>query len=666
MRIGQYLEDSGIRLLIDDKVDGLWILRNVNSNETRTVGDQFLIDAIHKCQLSLPEHVSQRISDPNLLSSSERGRINARQESSIAVRQMLEKRAWIDGLRAKGIDKIVDEAWVRSAIDHLARGELSGLKRYAISTLADAARLLEKANGDWSQLVPHFSGRGGPGIARIDSRADRVINQVIQEIKADPKRRIVKEDIYTSVIDEINSINLGSPDGPIAVPGNTTMARRISEQFSAMEILARNTSSKHARKINRENSYPRDVAEFPLLISEYDDLNTENFLIDGTNGLPFGRAFLTQGVDQNTRVPLGFDFSHEPRSYDSGMGALLDSLLPKDLSRPEFQGCKHPWIGYGNQGMPLLDNASYNFSKSMELRTNDLQMLLAGARPYGPTEKCAIEHHNAITLTDFCAKQPGYCGSKDDDDRTKNGMNSAACTVADFKSNYVKWITGEFLNKPGIDGWTPKQRWERHFKNHGPAVRWSREQVALFRLRPRLLRFRASGGIKRLNLVYNSKELMVLRKRLGASAQAMVHIDRHDLTYIKVTDPYTNKLIHVPCTTSHRYVSGLTEYQQVLILKTARQRGRKNPSLGEMIEARVELRDLVNKQMASAKAARRKYAMRVGKIEQLGPELIDPTVDSMPVSKPKIIEQVITNLEFNIIELEKVELELEDDCWELQ
>jgi hypothetical protein len=225
------------------------------------------------------------------------------------------------------------------------------------------------------------------------------------------------------------------------------------------------------------------------------------------------------------------------------------------------------------------------------------------------------------------------------------------------------------LNQAGDDGWTRKQKWQKHFKTHGPAVRWTREQLALFRLRPRLYDFRESGGVKRLNLTYNSDELKVLRKRLGATAQAMIHIDRHDLTYIKVTDPFSRKLIHVPCTTSHRYASGITEYQQTLVLKIARERGLKNPSLEEMVKARAELREQVLKSMASVKTARRKFAMRVGPITEIGPDVDNAKSTGSGPRKPvksEFVDQVITDLEWDIIRLEEVELELEKDSWEIQ
>jgi len=649
--------------------DVYWILRNVETNETRRAPESLLIDAILSGALTFTQSNSQSLIASSALKSSELGRINARRESTIAVNHMLLKRGWIDGLKRKGIDRIVDEPWVRSAMNDLERGHLKNFRRFSIGTLAEAARQIARNGGDWSQLVPSYSERGGPGVSRIDHRAEGEINRILEGIKLDETKKIVKTEICDSIRTAINALNLAKREDLIQLPGDTTICRRIDALFPASEISSRNVSKRYSNKEYRDHSSPRDVAEYPLLVAEYDDLNTENFLIDDQNFLPFGRAHLTQGVCQNTGVPLGFDLSHEPRSYDSAVGAILDSLLPKDRSRPEFSSCKDPWIGYGVQGSILVDNASYNLSKSMDCRKEDVKLLLAGARPFGPTEKSTIEHHNAMTLKGFCANQPGYCGSKEDPERSKNGMDTAACTVTDYKRNYVMWVTGVLLNKPRKDGWTRKQKWQAFFKDHGPAVRWTREQLTLFRLRPRLHHFRESGGVLRLNLTYNSDELKVLRKRLGATAEVMIHIDRHDLTYIKVTDPFTRKLIHVPCTASHRYAFGITEYQQTLVLKLARERGQKNPDLQAMVQARVDIRQLVLQSIASVKTARRKFAKRVGPMAEYGLNIesirTSDTKSKQP-KKPDFVEQVITNLEWDIIRLEEVELELEAEGWEFQ
>lgn len=652
---------------LDDLADGVGILRNIETNETRKASERALIDAIFEGVLTHPDRDESSKTNTETLTGTERARVNARQESQTAVQQMLYKRAWIDALRVKGIDKIVDEPWVRTAIAAIARDSLKNVKRYSIGTLAATARTLARAGGDWSQLVPKYSKRGGSGKSRIDQRAEDAIERQLLEIKNDPGRRIVKEEVSASVRNEINSLNLGITGEPIGVPGYTTISRRIFQKFTAQDICERNRGRNLTDKLYRENAYPRDVAEFPLLISEFDDLNTGNFLIDDKNFLPFGRGFLTHGVCQNSGVPLGFDLSHEPRSYDSAIGAILDSFLPKDVLRPEFEGCKNAWIGYGNQGTILVDNASYNFSHSMKLQTMEMKLILAGVKPFGPTEKCAIEHFNAVTEKDFCMSQPGWCGDKEDPEGSKKGMQTAALTVSDFKRNYVKWVTGVYLNKSGIDGLTPKQRWLNHFKLHGPAVRWSREDIALFRLRPMLLTFRASGGIKRLNLTYNSDELIRLRQKLGFNAQVVAHIDRKDLTYVKVTDPATRALIHVPCTSDFKYVNGLTEQQQILILKMARRRGKKNPDLKEMVDARQELRELVLKQASSVKMAKRRFAQRIGPVNAGISE--DNNLGERPPNAGKTctqVTQLVTDLEWNIIQLEEVDLDLDEDSWETQ
>jgi len=637
---------------------GSVVLRNVQTNETRTTTEYQLIDAIQRGAVNRVES-----SGGGGLSATLMARVEARQESETAVSLMLDKRAWIEGLRARGIDRISDEVWVRAAIQQLAASDLKGTRKFATSTLAETARELVKVQGDWSQLVPKYSQRGGAGKSRLDPRVEQVIDSVLADVKQG-SGKVVKTEICDSVRDSINTLNLAAGDHPILVPGSTTISRRIDSHFTARERCERNRGSTLANKNFRDNSFPRDVAEFPLLISEYDDIDSGLFLIDEANGLPFGRAHITHGVCQNSGVPLGFDLSHKPRSYESAMGAIADSWLPKDTSLPAFEGCLHPWVGYGMQGTILMDNATYNFSRSMRYRSDELILMLAGTKPYGPTEKCAIEHFNDIVKNYLCSTLPGWRGDKSDPDSVKNGMKSAVFTVQAFRRAYVQWVTGVYLNKAGVDGWTPRQRWDRHFDGHGPAIRWSREQIALLRLRPTYLRFRDSGGVKPLGLTYNSDELIKLRDQVGANARVIAFRDSKDLTYLMVKNPLSRELLRVPCTTDFRYTNGLTEHQQRLILKAARDRGVKNPKLADMVAAREALRVLVTQEANSTKLTKRRWAQRVGQI----PETVD-AADQVGDEQPKAmathetVERVMTKLEWSMVQLEQVEIDIEDEEW---
>jgi putative transposase len=565
---------------------------------------------------------------------------------------MLHKRAWIDALHARGIDRIVDEAWVRSAINEIAKTDLTQTPRFRISTLAATARRVTAAGGDWSQLVPRFSGRGGAGKFRIDPRAGAIIDQQLSQLKQ-TGGRLVKQEVCASIRAAIESSNLACPENPIALPGNTTISRRIAREFTAYEICARNKGEKYARRQFRNHSHPRDTPEHPLLVSEYDDMDCEVFLVDDHNGLPVGR------MSQSTLVPLGFDLSHKSRSFDSAMGAICDSLLPKDLSLPTYAECKHDWIGYGVQGSIILDNAKYNFSNPMRAQAEAHGLLLAGARPYGPTEKSVIEHFNHITKSDFCPRLPGWRGSKDDPDSVKTGLAAAIMTVGAFRCAYAKWVTDIYLNHPGVDGWTPRQRWLKYFKDHSPAIRWSRDQIALIRLRPEPLKLRPSGGILRLGLTYDSDELFLLRKQLGPTARVVVFTDTKDLSYVMVKNPITQQPIRAQCTTDYRYPQGITEHQQKWVLKICWERRIKNPSLKDMVQGREELRAFVAKEATAGKMRRRQVAERTGM-----PTRIILSDEEQTVAVPtKLVDRVMSDLEWRMLQLEEVTLELNDEDW---
>ena len=659
MRVGQLLEAGGNRLRLDELNNGKGLLRNIETNETKFVSEYQLVTAILEGLVVIqgkPRHDKECLTVSGTLQTS----INLRQETKKAVEQMLHKRAWLEGLQSRGIDRLVDEPWVRAAKADLKRTELKDIREFSINTLAATQRRLAKVDGDWSQLIPRYSDRGGGGKSRIDARAEEVIHQTIEQLLSKPER-VVKTRICQDVRVAIESMNVALPNNPIEIPGDMTIARRISQKIPAFEISIRNDGRSFAKKKFRSNSFSRDVPDVPLLVSEYDDMDCEVFLIDQEMSLPCGRAYLTHGVCQATAVPLGFDLSHESRSFDSAMGAICNSLLPKDMSLPEYQNCKHPWNGYGAQGTILLDNAKYNFSKDMRQQADAIGLQIAGARPYGPTEKRGIEYFNHITKMDFCKDLPGYRGRKDDPDSIKNGLKNAIMGVDVFRNSYAIWATDIYMNKSGIDGWTPRQRWLKFYDKHSPAVRWSRDDIALLRLRPDLYKFRDSGGIKRLNLTYDSDSLQKLRKLLGDNVEVAIFYDRKDLTYIVAKNPFTQQVFRVPCVTDHRYTKGLIEYQQTLILKIARERGIKNPSLKEMVEARERLRFIVEQEARSTKMKIRQKAIRTGKVTQVDfSNGLDEKARTQHVNRKEI---VVTALEDSMLELEEVELDLADETW---
>lgn len=639
--------------------NGTATLRHVETNETRQVTESQLVHAILDGRIialdskedfrenslrqnqSIPVHASERL--------------NFRQETRKAIQSMEYKRLWIEALNKYGINKIENKPWVRTAMLRLSKTDCANLPVYSISTLSSAVRLANKFGGDWSHVVPKYSHRGGRGKKRIDERAEKIIDQVIAELKLS-KERIVKVRICQHVRNQIRTRNLSLKNDPIAEPGDMTISRRVKEQITAFEISRRNDGEKFARKKYRNNASQRFVSDIPLLTTEYDDMDCEVFLIDEGTGMPVGRAYLTHGIDQATGMPLGFELSHKSRSFESAMGAICSSLLPKNMSESDFAECKYPWNGYGAQGTIILDNAKYNFSKATRHQAEVAKLLLAGARPYGPTEKSSIEHFNHVTKQDFCRDLPGFRGRKDDPDAVKNGLTSAIMDVKKFRQLYTKWVTDVYLNNPQIDGYTPREKWLKYFSNHSPAVRWSLNDIAMLRMKPIERSFRASGGITSQRLIYFSEELHELKKYIGAKEKVFMYKNINDLSYGYVQNPMTQKFMRVPCTTDIRYTKGLTERQQELILKIIRQKKNGHPNLSQMIEARRELIKLVAEASKSTKMKRRQQAVRTGNI------LDCDEGDQTPIEIKK--EYVImTSLESSLKDIADEDLDDYDEDW---
>lgn len=654
-----YLNDGGDLLRIDKKVEDGWVVRHVNTNEVKTAKDHEIFEAIHKGKIHLAE------SDSGKSEAIKRGAgPTARVASDASMRVFLAKKQWIEALRAVGYDKLVDSVWIRGEMDRLAKTTLADVPRYSISTLAKMMAVVQKAGGDWSKAIPQFADRGGKGKTRTDPRAEKIIQSVLDREKS-KRGRFVRTDILDEVRALVQEENKALPEDPIQVPGDSTIDRRIAEKFGKFEIMVRNSGSKVANSQYRENSYPRDRAQYPLEISEYDDLDCGIFLVNDKTGLPVGRAFLTHGVCQSTSVPLGFDLSHKARSYESALGAICCSLLPKDPDNREFGERAAKWIGYGAQGSILLDGARYNHSTPAVTAAEIGRLALAAVRPYGPTEKCSIEHYNWVTEMKFCSRLPGWKSDKRNSDSIKRAMSDSCLDVNTFRKRYVHWVVNDYLNDPGEDGYTPKQRWQLHYQHHGPAVRWTRKEVALIRLRPIELTYRASGGIKRLGLIYNSEALMSLRREIGHSAKVLVFVDNEDMSYVLVRHPRTHQMIQAEYVGDPRYVAALTAHQQGLTLKMARERGKRSPTYLDMVQAREDLAKLVSQARRSKKLRERLWAERVGEMTVKASASEDVVFEDVLTTTETVkVERVMTDLEWSIVQLEQIEIEATDEDWQ--
>lgn len=637
------LASGGKRLRLRKFDKGAVILEDVQSKECRTITEGALLEGLFGGLVQLCN--AQGELPHSLTRAEERG---ATQRAIAHASALLQ---WITALRQRGIRRISDTTYVRTEIQQLASNELAHLPRFEISTLYEAELRLRRAQEDAGVLVPAYAQRGGRGQMRIDIAARVILEQALKDrLEEEIARPLVVTELFQTVTTRIAEANR-EREAPLAPVSETTVRRFVKQHVDARQIATLRLGKKGAAKLFRSNSHTRDAAARPLEAAEFDDIDTGVFLISGKTGLPWGRAWMTNGVDQCTAHPLGYDVDVTPRSFASAIGAVCHALLPKtDLAPGE--------MGYGAPGIMLFDNASYNKSKSMKYVSVAERLLFARARPYGSTEKCVIEHFNHIVKSDFCPTLPGWRGDKTDREAIRKGQVSAVLTIEQFFSLYKHWLTKIYVNKPGDDGQTSKQRWLHYYDKFSPAVRYTPQQLEIMRMRAETRKFRASGGLLRLKLRYDSPELEKLREKLGHTAEVVVFVPR-TLTYVKVLNPFTSELLHVPCSEKHHYVKTTTEYQHRLILKALRCRKNYSPTLADLVAGRNSLREMVQ---AFAKS----NALRTRKISEIAGEVAQDVPSETPTQSnaPKRTKEsliVCTVLEAEIEELNSVELDEEEE-----
>lgn len=579
-------------------------------------------------------------------------KLRARRVSEAAMRVFLERREWLGHFATHGVDQIKDVPWIRDVERRIAENEMKGRRRYQLSTLEDVRKKLAAAEGDETVIVPNFSGRGGYGKTRLQSKAEAIIVEVIEKAKLS-KQPLVKRDLFEKVVCEVQLHNAQHPEEQVLPPGQSTVSRRISQLIPRFEIDRKTLTARTVRRNYRSNSAPRFKPNVPLLVSEYDDTDTNVFLVGGQSGLPVGRCYLTTGICTGTLMPLGLSLGIEPRSFESAMAAIQHSLLPKDRSHPDFKECNFGWEAYGLQQNILMDNATYNHGKAMKHQSREMQLKICQVKPFGPTAKSSIEHFNNVAQV-ACMGLPGWRGLHDDPDAVKKGLATAVLPVEQFRAYFFKWLTGVYMNDPGEDGLSPRQRWQSYFRDRSPRIRWSAEELSIFRLVPIPRTLRDSGGVKRLNLTYDNSWLQEVREYFGNEKTICTYVDRFDLSYIIAEHPVTRDLQRVPCTTADRYAFQLTEYAQKAILKMCRQRGINNPSLRDMQRERAELVKLTEQLSRSPKLSVRKVAEMQGKYVELADG------QGHFEEKSATAEKVMSALEIQMLEIEAIDLEVTD------
>lgn len=519
-----------------------------------------------------------------------------------------------------------------------------------LSTLYSCWLLIRDHDGDWRAAFPNNKDKGGKNKTRWQPEAEEAYKKIVEKLSIDKRAPI--RPVY--VERELIGILRGTVE-PSQVfdikPSRASIERRLPVTFGEYEIYRRKHGQAAADREFRD-WYPRDSATMPLEVVEFDDKDSRCFLWDEVTMLPCGRGFVTSGVDQFSKVPLGFAISDRHRNVLSAKETLLNAILPYDQFDASHEIKNAPEF-YGRCGIAIFDNALYNHASDLELCAMEASpnLVVAWSKPRTPTEKSVIEDFNGRMTEDCFAKLPGFGGPKGSIDLLTDGLQSACLSVQGFRYQLKDWANNVYCNTPR-EGYTPRERWRFGIQHVTPRLPKIVNAALLATTVLDKKKLRPEGVQLRAGLAYQSPELLVLRRYLGHNAEIQFRYNPYRLDQIYVFDPRTSKYFIVP-STKPEYTRSLALSQHALILKMNKERGRKHPDWAELLEGRESLKKIVEQLRFSKK--RRERAL--GK--KLANEHEDDANEKKIITSQKI--EVVSELEAIVSEIDEIELEPEED-----
>lgn len=555
---------------------------------------------------------------------------------------------YLTRLRSLGYESLRPTPLLTLEVERIRR-ELGDAVAPKASTLYHKSLAINRNGGSLEAVIPRYKDRGGRGASRLETGVEKIIGECIQRVANTPKMRVVYTEIARDIFFRLLQ-TYGRDKALMLNPSLPSITARTKQSIGAFEICARNHGRVAAEKRYRTWS-PRDRAVAPLEVVEFDDKDTRVFAIDARSGLPCGRIFLTAGVDQYSAMPLGFSISDKPRNTWSALNAFGKAVLPKDTATDEWSLVNDEVPYMGKIGIAVFDNALYNHANALQQGATTISnSVLAWARPYTPTEKSIVEDFNG-RMIDFLITLPGFGGPKYTRDLLAEGQLAANLTLQDFRKKFLSWTYNLYANKSRADGLSPKQKWALGMRWTRPRLPCDVNAVLIASTLPHRVKLRAEH-INFVGLIYQHPRVQVLRKRFGQDHQIEFRYHPEQLDKIFVFDSEAKTWFVAPCA-NPEYAENLTLAQHILIRKTARENGAKNPAVPALLEYREVLAKRVAEARLSPKLKERKWSARLDGEGALAYSQAN-----------KVDVLVITDLQAQVEQLALVEMDADDDEWE--
>jgi putative transposase len=443
---------------------------------------------------------------------------------------------------------------------------------------------------------------------RYDVEVIDIASDCIDKIYLQRERKTIEETTEDAVV-MVTRENKQRPKSEQLPLPTRRFIKRLIELIPAFDRCAARYGRIAANRIFR-SKLKHHVTKKPLESAEIDHTKLDLFVIDDESHIPLGRPWLTICIDSHTRCILGIYIGFEPPSYLTVGKCLKHAFLPKTDLQKQFPEIRNTWDAHGVMEQLFVDNGLEFHSISLEKSCFAFGVEIVYTPRKKPWLKGKIERFNRTINNGVSHGVQGTTFSnifeKDDYDPAKH----AVITLSTLRLIIHKWIADYYHQKPhrSLDQQTPAVVWTSSINPEDIALAHNPAELDMLLGKAVEDKKVTHKGIEINNLLYNSPELMKLRRQYGENLTVEIRVDESDVGHLYVILKDHQGYIEVPAL-NHEYANGLTLWLHNICRSYAKKHFKKVDVYSYAL-AKTEIREIVEKELnlkrrkSNAKVAR--------------------------------------------------------------
>jgi putative transposase len=470
-------------------------------------------------------------------------------------------------------------------------------------------RSFQRANGDARALVNNDRSKGNRD-SRYPAAVVELCEQSISVKYLSRTRNSIQQTLEDALLRIVKENELRPACDALPLPTRRLIGRMIAD-IPAFDKHAARYGLDSAVKAFR-GMKGHSVVQAPLERAEIDHTLLDLMVVDDESGLPLGRPSVTACIDCYTRCILGMYIGFNPPSYQSVAACLKDCFQPKVNLQRDYPGIVNEWPSYGVMHNLVVDGGLEFYSTSLEQVCLSLDINWIAAPRRTAWFKGKIERFLGTMNRAVAHGVPGTTFSNIIEKGDYDPVKHAVIALSTLRKIVRIWIADVYHQQVHRSlQTTPAKMWTSSIKPED--IRFPDEttqlDVVMGRAESRSLTHK---GIEFEGLLYNSPELIELRRQDGANLTVEIRINESDIGSIYVLSPKTSKAYTVPAL-DREYASGMSLWQHKVIKNYQRQHSDKDHGVDGWLQAKSEIAYLIDK---SLKLKRTKTHKRIARYRE--------------------------------------------------